>query len=338
VGCVVVAPDGRVAGEGYHQRAGDPHAEVFALREAGTAARQGTAYVSLEPCAHFGRTPPCADALLEAGIARVVAAMRDPNPRVNGGGLRKLAQAGVATASGLLESEAREINRGFLSRMERARPWVTLKLASSLDGRTALASGASQWVTGDAARADVQRLRARAGAILTGSGTVIADDPSMTVRDPACDMRGRRPLRVVLDSRLRTSGRSKILNDEAPTLVFTTAGALAQGADALRSTGVDVQAVPAVVGGLDLAAVLARLAQAECNEVLVEAGSTLAGAFLAAGLVDEIVCYVAATLFGDAAQPMLRLPLLEQMDRRREFHWVDVRAVGGDLRLTLRPK
>jgi diaminohydroxyphosphoribosylaminopyrimidine deaminase / 5-amino-6-(5-phosphoribosylamino)uracil reductase len=338
VGCVVVAADGRMAGEGYHPRAGDPHAEVFALREAGTAARQGTAYVSLEPCAHFGRTPPCADALLEAGVARVVAAMRDPNPRVNGGGLQKLAQAGVTTASGLLESQAREINRGFLSRMERARPWVTLKLASSLDGRTALANGASQWITGDAARADVQRLRARAAAILTGSGTVAADDPSMTVRDPACNMRGRRPLRVVLDSRLRTPVRSKIVNGEAPTMVFTTAGALAQGADVLRSAGVEVQAVPTVAGGLDLAAVLARLAQAGCNEVLVEAGSTLAGAFLAAGLVDEIVCYVAATVLGDAAQPMLRLPLLERMEQRREFRWVDVRNVGGDLRLTLRPK
>jgi len=338
VGCVVIATDGRVAGEGYHQRAGEPHAEVFALRAAGTAARGATAYVSLEPCAHFGRTPPCADALIEAGVGRVVAAMRDPNPRVNGGGLRKLAQAGVATASGLLEGPARAINRGYVSRMERGRPWVTLKLATSLDGRMALANGASQWISGEAARSDVQRLRARASAILTGSGTVAADDPSLTVRDPSIDLRGRRPLRVVLDSRLRTSARSKIVNGDAPTLVFTAACASTASADALRLTGVDLQVVPAAGSGLDLAAVLAKLAQAECNEVLVEAGPTLAGGFLAAGLVDEIVCYVAATVLGDAAQPMLRLPLLERMDERREFRWVDVRAVGGDLRLTLRPE
>jgi len=252
--------------------------------------------------------------------------------------LRKLAQAGVATASGLLEGPARAINRGYVSRMERGRPWVTLKLATSLDGRMALANGASQWISGDAARSDVQRLRARASAILTGSGTVAADDPSLTVRDPSIDLRGRRPLRVVLDSRLRTSARAKIVNGDAPTLLFTAASAATASADALRLTGVDLQAVPTAGSGLDLAAVLAKLAQAECNEVLVEAGPTLAGGFLAAGLVDEIVCYVAATVLGDAAQPMLRLPLLERMDERREFRWVDVRAVGGDLRLTLRPQ
>ncbi len=338
VGCVIVSADGRVAGEGHHQKAGEPHAEIFALGEAGSSARGGTAYVTLEPCAHFGRTPPCADALLDAGVARVVAALRDPNPRVNGGGLEKLARAGVSTAVGLLESEARELNRGFVSRMERGRPWVTVKLATSLDGRTGLANGASKWITGAAARADAQRLRARASAILTGSGTVLADDPSLTVRDPSLVMRGRQPRRVILDTSLRVPARAKILDAAAPTTVFTSTDAPSARADALRSAGVDVQTAPGQASGLDLEVVLARLAAAECNEVLVEAGSTLAGRFVAAGLVDEIVCYLAAAVLGDAAQPLLRLPLLERMDERREFRWVDARTVGADLRLTLRPK
>ena len=337
VGCVIVAADGRVAGEGHHAKAGEPHAEVFALRAAAAASRGATAYVSLEPCAHFGRTPPCAEALLAAGIARVVAAMRDPNPRVNGGGLQKLAQAGVATAAGLLENEARELNRGFVSRMGRGRPWVTLKLATSLDGRTALANGASQWITGEAARADVQHLRARASAILTGSGTVLDDDPSLTVRDGSLSMQGRRPLRVVLDSSLRVPAGAKILDGSAPTMIVTSANAASGRVDALRSAGADVQSVPALPSGLDLDAVLQRLAAAECNEVLVEAGATLAGAFVASGLVDEIVCYVAGTLLGDAARAMLKLPLLERMSDRYEYRWVDVRKVGADLRLTLRP-
>ena len=338
VGCVLVNGSGQLVGEGWHARAGEPHAEVLALRAAGPAARGATAYVSLEPCAHFGRTPPCADALLEAGIGRVVAAMRDPNPRVNGGGLQRLAAAGIMTASGLMEAEARELNRGFVSRMERGRPWVTLKMATSLDGRTALANGASQWITGDAARADVQKLRARASAIVTGSGTVLADDPSLTVRDTSLDLQGRSPLRVVLDASLRASAGARVLNPDAPTLVFCSSAAASERADALRAAGVQVEVVGHGASGLDLSAVLAHLAQAQCNEVLIEAGATLAGGFLAAGLVDEIVCYVAGTLLGDAARPMLKLPLLERMDQRPEFRFVDVRAVGGDLRLTLRPE
>jgi len=337
VGCVIVDGQGRVIGEGAHERAGEPHAEVHALRMAGAAARGATAYVSLEPCAHHGRTPPCADALLEAGVARVVAAMRDPNPDVAGGGLQKLAEAGVATACGLLEADARELNRGFVSRAERKRPWVTLKLAASLDGRTALANGASQWITGEAARADAQKLRARASAILTGSGTVLADDPSLTVRDAALEMRGRRPLRVVLDTQLRTPPQARILSTDAPTLVLTSSRALADRAAALAAHGAQVATVAGEAAGLDLGAVLAQLAEARCNEVLVEAGATLAGAFVAHGLVDELVCYVAATVLGDAARPLLRLPVLEQLAERRRFRWVDVRAVGGDLRLTLRP-
>ncbi|HEX7373475.1 MAG TPA: bifunctional diaminohydroxyphosphoribosylaminopyrimidine deaminase/5-amino-6-(5-phosphoribosylamino)uracil reductase RibD [Steroidobacteraceae bacterium] len=336
VGCVVVDAQGTVVGQGWHVKAGEAHAEVVALRAAGAAARGATVYVNLEPCAHFGRTPPCAEALLEAGVGRVVAAMRDPNPRVNGGGLQKLAQAGVATASGLMEAETRELNRGFVSRMERGRPWVTLKMAMSLDGRTALANGASQWITGPAARSDVQKLRARAAAILTGSGTVFADDPALTVRDPSLDLLGRRPLRVVLDTALRLPVERKVFGPEAPTLVLCGEQAAVERMAALRAAGVEVQPVASGANGLVLDAVLAQLAAAQCNEVLVEAGATLAGAFVAAGLVDEIVCYVAGTLLGETARPLLRLPALERMDQRQEFRWRDVRAVGTDLRLTLR--
>lgn len=340
VGCVLVGPDGRtVVGEGFHARAGEPHAEVFALREAGASARGATAYVSLEPCAHFGRTPPCAEALVEAGVARVIAAMRDPNPRVNGGGLGRLAAAGIATAAGLLEAQARELNRGFAARMARARPWVTVKVGASLDGRTALANGVSRWITGDEARADVQRLRARASAIVTGIGTVLADDPALTVRDDRLETRGRRPLRVVLDSSLRLPPGSRLAaTATAETLVLTSLDAAEDRAAALAGRGVRVGRVARLQAGLDLAAVLAYLAGFECNEVLVEAGSALAGAFVAAGLVDELVVYAAPTLLGDAARPMLKLPLLERMSGRPEFDWHDVRRVGRDLRLTMRPR
>jgi len=340
VGCVIAGPGGRTLGEGFHARTGEPHAEVLALREAGGAARGATAYVTLEPCSHFGRTPPCADALLEAGVARVVASMRDPNPRVSGAGLARLAAAGVATAAGLLEGEARELNRGFVARMERGRSWVTLKMAASLDGRTALANGASRWVTGEAARADVQRLRARASAILTGIGTVLADDPALTVRDASLALRGRAPLRVVLDSQLQMPATARLAaGDGAPTLLFAAAAAaIAARGTALAARGVRIEALPSRGAGLDLGAALARLAELECNEVLVEAGPTLAGALLADGLLDECVLYLAAKVLGDGAQPLLRLPLLERMSDAREFAWREVRPVGGDLRLTLRPK
>ena len=338
VGCVLVDPAGRTVGEGWHQKAGEPHAEVHALQAAGAAARGATTYVTLEPCSHFGRTPPCADALLAAGVTRVVAALRDPNPRVDGGGQARLLAAGVRVEVGLLEADAREINRGFLARMQHGRPWITVKLASSLDGRTALANGASQWITGEAARADVQKLRARASAIVTGSGTVLADDPSLTVRDPSLDLQGRRPLRVVLDRALRTPVGAKIVDSSAPTLICTTPDAAGSRAKSLRAAGVDVIGLPGTANGLDLAAVFAALAQRECNEVLVEAGATLAGACLAAGLVDELVCYVATTLLGDAGRPLVRLPVLERLDERARFRLVDTRLVGGDLRLTLRPQ
>ncbi len=335
VGCVLVRW-GQVLGEGFHELAGKPHAEVFALRDAGAAAAGATAYVTLEPCAHHGRTPPCVDALIEARVGRVVIAMRDPNPRVDGSGMLRLVQAGIATSVGLMSEEAAEINRGFVCRMQRGRPWVTLKLGASLDGRTALANGTSKWITGEKSRADVQRLRARASAIVTGSGTVIADDPMLTVRDPGFEMRGRRPLRVVLDTELRTSPTAQVLSFAGSTLIFTRDADVPQ-AEALREAGARVENVAQVGGSLDLQAVLERLAALECNEVLVEAGPTLAGAFMQAGLVDELVVYMAPVVLGHAARGLFHLPALERMCDRCEFAWHDVERIGEDLRLTLRP-
>jgi diaminohydroxyphosphoribosylaminopyrimidine deaminase/5-amino-6-(5-phosphoribosylamino)uracil reductase len=336
VGCVL-ARWGQVVGEGYHHRVGEPHAEVIALEEAGSAARGATAYVTLEPCSHHGRTPPCTEALIAAGVRRVVVAMRDPNPRVNGSGLARLEKAGIVTAHGLLAGEAAEINRGFVRRMLSGRPWVTLKLGASLDGRTALADGTSKWITGERARADVQRLRARSSAIVTGSGTVLADDPMLTVRDPAIDMRGRRPLRVVLDSQLRTPAGAQVLSFSNSTLILTL-DATTPAAVELREAGVQVESVRASAQGLDLEAVIERLAELECNEVLVEAGPTLAGEFVRLGLVDEIVVYMAPVVLGDAARSLFNLPPLSRMCDRCEFEWRDVARVGDDLRLTLRPK
>jgi diaminohydroxyphosphoribosylaminopyrimidine deaminase/5-amino-6-(5-phosphoribosylamino)uracil reductase len=336
VGCVLVRW-GQVVGEGFHHRTGEPHAEVVALHEAGGAARGATAYVTLEPCSHQGRTPPCTEALIAAGVRRVVVAMRDPNPRVDGSGLARLEQAGIATAHGLLAGEAAEINRGFVRRMLTGRPWVTLKLGASFDGRTALADGTSKWITGDQARADVQRLRARASAIVTGSGTVLADDPMLTVRDAELEMRGRRPLRVVLDSQLRTPADAQLLCFAGSTLILTRE-VDSPLAVALREGGARVEAVRSAEAGLDLEAVLDRLGELECNEVLVEAGPTLAGEFVRLGLVDEIVVYMAPVVLGSAARSLFNLPPLSRMCDRCEFEWRDVARIGDDLRLTLRPK
>jgi diaminohydroxyphosphoribosylaminopyrimidine deaminase/5-amino-6-(5-phosphoribosylamino)uracil reductase len=336
VGCVLVRW-GQVVGEGHHERAGEPHAEVVAVREAGVASRGATAYVTLEPCSHHGRTPPCTESLIAAGVRRVVVAMRDPNPRVNGSGLARLEQAGITTAHGLLAGEAAEINRGFVRRMLTGRPWVTLKLGASLDGRTALANGTSKWITGERARADVQRLRARASAIVTGSGTVLADDPMLTVRDPDLDLRGRRPLRVVLDSALRTPLTAQVLSFSGTTLLLTRDAAAPQAAP-LREAGAQVEAIPPAAEGVDLEAALDRLGELECNEVLVEAGPTLAGEFVRRGLVDEIVVYMAPVVLGDAARSLFNLPPLERMCDRCEFEWRDVARIGDDLRLTLRPR
>jgi diaminohydroxyphosphoribosylaminopyrimidine deaminase/5-amino-6-(5-phosphoribosylamino)uracil reductase len=341
VGCVLVR-DGVVVGEGWHVRAGEGHAEVNALRQAGERALGATAYVTLEPCSHHGRTPPCADTLVNAGIARMVCAMVDPNPAVAGRGLERLRSAGVEVHSGLLEAQARALNPGFIKRMEQGRPWVRLKLAMSLDGRTAMATGESQWITGPAARADVQRLRARSSAILTGIDSVLHDDSSLTVRadelglDPvqAEQIVQRQPLRVVLDSQLRLPPTAKLLSQPGRTLVVTLAQDETRAA-ALRAAGAEVVRRDDRER-IDLAGVIEYLAQAEqCNELLVECGARLAGAFVAAGLVDELVVYMAPKLLGSAARPLLELPL-ERMAQQVPLELVELRHLGADLRLTWR--
>lgn len=332
VGCVIAEGE-RVLAEGWHAKAGGPHAEALALAAAGTQARGATAYVTLEPCCHHGRTPPCADALIEAGVRRVVYAARDPNPRVNGGGAARLAEAGIEVQGGLLEHTARELNIGFMSRMERGRPWVRLKLGASLDGRTALAGGASRWITGAAARADVQRLRARASAILTGVGTILADDPRLDVRLPGVE---RQPLRVVLDSQLQTPVQAQILKPPGRALLLTSSAGTRDAA-ALTDAGISMQKVAPVAGGLNLAEVLRHLAGIEVNELQVECGARLAGGLLAARLVDELVLYVAPVLLGEGARPLAALGPLSSMADRYQMEFTDVRRVGADLKLTLRP-
>jgi diaminohydroxyphosphoribosylaminopyrimidine deaminase / 5-amino-6-(5-phosphoribosylamino)uracil reductase len=332
VGCVI-ARDGEVMGEGFHQRAGGPHAEVFALGAAGEGARGATAYVTLEPCAHHGRTPPCADALIAAGVARVVVAADDPFAQVDGRGVARLRAAGIEVDTGLLRDEARELNIGFFSRLERGRPWVRVKLAMSLDGRTALANGASNWITGAAARDDVQRWRARSSVVLSASGTVLADNPRLTVRLPD-DTPATSPTRVILDGSLRTPAGSHVLDGGMPTLLLH--GESAQPVDD-RFARSELQAVPGVDGRLDLAAVLTLLAARDANEVHVEAGPVLCGALFAAGLVDELLLYIAPVFLGDAARPLLALPSLAAMADRWRLTMVDQRNVGQDLRLRLRP-
>jgi diaminohydroxyphosphoribosylaminopyrimidine deaminase/5-amino-6-(5-phosphoribosylamino)uracil reductase len=330
VGCVLAHGD-EVVGEGWHQRAGGPHAEVHALEAAGDRARGATAYVTLEPCAHTGRTGPCADALLEAGVARVVAAMRDPFPEVDGNGFERLRAAGVVVESGLMEQQARVLNRGYLARLERGRPWLRVKLAMSLDGRTALANGESKWISGAASRADVMRWRARSGALLTGSGTVLADDPQLTVRmaDGAAFVP---PLRVVLDPGLATVARGRVREGDAPTL-YLHAG----NAKPPRLAGIDRVAVPSTGNALDLDAVLRLLATRGINEVQLEAGATLAGAFLHAGLVDEMLVYMAPILLGAHARPLFAGLGIADMAQRMQMRVEEMVQVGEDLRMRLYP-
>ena len=340
VGCVLVAA-GEVVGEAWHERAGEPHAEVLALRQARERARGATAYVTLEPCCHHGRTPPCTTALIAAGVARVVVAMKDPNPRVAGGGLQALERAGIATACGLLAAPAEALNAGFVLRMGQGRPLVRCKLAMSLDGRTAMASGESQWITGDAARADVHRWRARSGAVICGLGTVLADDPSLTVRLAEVEApRGgwRQPLRVVLDPRLSIQENARMLRLPGRTLVATAAEDREQ-AQRLAAAGAAVLRFPEGLDAVDLPALLRYLAAEEhINEVLVETGATLSGAFLRSGLVDELLLYVAPHLMGDGARGLFHLPGLERMDQRIGLEITDVRAVGSDWRITAKPR
>lgn len=334
VGCVVVDGNGEQVGEGYHQRAGEPHAEVLALRQAGARARGGTAYVTLEPCSHHGRTPPCADALVNAGVGRVVAAMEDPNPEVSGRGLGRLREAGVSVSSGLLENEARALNPGFIKRMEQGLPWVRVKLASSLDGRTAMASGESMWITGEAARADVQRLRARSSAILTGVSTVLFDDPSLNVR-LSSEEELVQPLRVILDSSLRTPETAKTLQLPGEVLIVHAEGQSTDREKRLRNAGAQLSLCgSANSGGLDLDEVLRVLAKREINEVHVEAGATLCGALLSAGMADELVVYMAPHIMGDGGRGLFHLPDVSAMEQRVPLTVSDIRAVGGDWRIT----
>ncbi len=345
VGCVLVR-DGEIVGEGFHARAGEPHAERHALAAAGDRARGATAYVTLEPCSHTGRTGPCADALVAAGVARVIAAMEDPNPQVAGNGMARLAAAGIDTATGLLESEARALNPGFISRMTRQRPFIRIKIAASVDGRTAMASGESQWITGPAAREDVQRLRARSSAVITGVGTVLADRPSYTVRPDQWERADyhrqtdsqwvRQPLRVILDRTLQTPPDVPVVS--APGHCLLVAGEQHPGRqNALESAGAEVMLLPASGSGIDLQQLLIELNRRECNEVLVECGATLAGAFVREGLFDELIVYMAPALLGSSARPLLGLPQLASMSEKVSLKWQDVRMVGGDLRLTLTP-
>ncbi|MCP8686118.1 bifunctional diaminohydroxyphosphoribosylaminopyrimidine deaminase/5-amino-6-(5-phosphoribosylamino)uracil reductase RibD [Marinobacterium sedimentorum] len=344
VGCVLVQGD-ELVGEGYHLRAGEGHAEVNALRMAGERARGCTAYVTLEPCSHQGRTPPCADALVRAGVSRVVAAMVDPNPQVAGRGLERLRSVGISADSGLLEAEARSLNPGFIRRMETGRPWVRLKLAMSLDGRTAMASGESQWITGPAARADVQRLRARSSAILTGVDSILLDDSSLTVRPAEAGFSAeeqaaigeRQPLRLVLDSRLRMSPSARILDQPGRTLVVSCQDGTQAEAAALVVRGAELLCLPGADGRVDLAALLDWLGAQQCNELLVETGATLAGALVAAQLVDEILVYMAPKLLGSAARPLLELPF-ERMSQQIPLHLDDMRQLGADIRFTLNPQ
>ncbi len=340
VGCVITRA-GEIVGEGFHEYAGGPHAEINALAQAGERAAGATVYVTLEPCSHTGKTGPCSQALIAAKVGRVVAAMEDPNPLVSGQGLAQLDAAGIATASGLLADEAAALNPGFIKRMRRGMPFVRLKSAMSLDGRTAMASGESMWITGEPARLDVQRLRARSEAILTGIGTVLADDPALNVRVGRETLGAPRepfqPLRVVLDTDLRMPPDARIIGNDGRLLVIHDSDDEARQA-ALRARGAELLRLPREGERLDLGAVMAALAEREVNECHVEAGSTLAGALFAAGLVDELVVYMAPHLMGDAARGLATIPGLLKMADRIALDIADIRQVGDDWRITACPR
>jgi diaminohydroxyphosphoribosylaminopyrimidine deaminase/5-amino-6-(5-phosphoribosylamino)uracil reductase len=330
VGCVIVE-GGEIVGEGFHARAGEPHAEANALAAAGGRAQGATVYVTLEPCSHHGRTPPCADALVAARVRRVVAAMGDPNPKVAGEGFARLRAAGIEVASGLLEDEARELNIGFVARVTRGRPWVRLKIAATLDGKTAAANRQSQWITGEAARRDAHRWRARACAVLTGMGTVRDDDPRLTVREVATT---RQPLRVLVDSRLEVPLDARIL-EGGNVLVAAAVDDHAKVA-ALRAQGAEVVVLPSAAGKVELAELARELARRSLNEIHVEAGVKLNGSLVAAGVVDELLVYLAPSLLGESGSGMFDLPSLGRLDLKLPLRLVDVERIGEDVRILAR--
>jgi diaminohydroxyphosphoribosylaminopyrimidine deaminase / 5-amino-6-(5-phosphoribosylamino)uracil reductase len=343
VGCVLVE-DGAIIGEGYTRPAGGNHAEVEALNtatNAGSNTKGATAYVTLEPCSHTGKTGPCVQALIDAGISRAVIACEDPNPEVAGEGIKLLQDAGIEVACGLYEDQARELNKGFIKRHEQGLPWVVVKIAASLDGRTAMASGQSQWITTPASRKDVQRLRAANCAIITGIGTQLMDDPSLTVRiinaDVGVEDSLRQPLRVVIDSKLQMSPEARMFAQPGDTLIATIDGLeQREKAMVLEAAGAAVVFLPARDGHVDLHELLLELARRECNSVMVEAGAGLAGGFVAEGLLDELVCYWAPKLFGSDARPMFELPI-QTIDAHLALAVKDMRQIGEDIRITLRP-
>ena len=328
VGCVIVNK-GEIVGEGFHEFAGGPHAEVNALQQAGSKAKRSTVYVTLEPCSHFGRTPPCANALLDAQVAEVIVAMKDPNPKVAGKGLEKLEHSGIKTTFGLLETQAKALNKGFIKRMLEGKPWVCSKIAMSIDGRTAMSSGESKWITGPQARKDVQVLRAKAHAILTGSGTVLADDPQLTVREFAEDTPGfRQPIRVVVDGQKKVPVTAKIFKESGETIL-----AVNEAGD-LNCAYIEVKSDSEKI---DLSLLLKELAKNEINEVLVEAGPGLNGALLSQGLIDELIVYMATNVMGDDANGMFHLPQIKSMQQKIPLTCKDVRKIGNNIRFKLTP-
>ena len=331
VGCVITR-DGQVVGSGWHKKAGEAHAEINALREAGDKAEGATAYVTLEPCSHSGRTPPCVEALIAARVSRVVFALEDPNPEVNGNGFQRLHKAGIEVQSGLMAAQAEELNSGFLRRMRLGRPWVRIKLAQSMDGHIALGNGSSQWIRGTVERADVQSWRARSDVIMTGIGTVLADDPSLNVRNRK---NARQPARVIIDSQWRTPANARLLNLPGQVLI----AGLNRNAvpDALGETSAECMVLPSSEGQVDMKAVLRELGDRGFNEVQVEAGATLCGTLIQQELVDELLIYQAPVILGGGAVSPFAAPRLDNMDDRVHLEWVDARRIGKDLRLRLKP-
>lgn len=343
VGCVIINTNQQLVGEGWHQKAGEPHAEVYALRQAGDKAVGATAYVTLEPCSHYGRTPPCAEALIKAGIARVVIANKDPNPLVAGKGITLLENAGIAVVSDVLADEAYQLNRGFFKRMTIGKPFVQAKLAMSLDGRTAMQSGESQWITGSHARGVVQKMRAQSDAIITGIGSILQDNSYLTVRAHELPLTNaeviaqRQPLRIVLDSQLQIPLEANILQQAGRTIIAALEGVDAQKIQQLTQTGAEVWQLPEVNYRINLEALLIRLGEEGCNNVLLETGATLAGTMLSSQLIDEIVVFIAPILMGSDARALFELPI-QQMQHKIPLTIKDIRAVGQDWQITATPE